>query len=204
LKAVAEKGMVNPANTPPVLPTQSNESKSDNTKNNTKGTSSIPPSTGKPAVKKGFLNNGKKDFSNNLIQELSPGKNVKPSPAAKAALAKQHSLAEKSKETPLLTPVRSKTIVKNNIPRNSNDNSSVSTTISDDDITVSSEESNLDNIDNTKSPNFTLKERGTISMGDFERLKSNVTSNRPAELVYRFEVPLVLKPSLLYLDVAEK
>lgn len=205
--------MLNRASAPPPLtPPQSKELKSNNTTHNTKEASPIPSpipsSTGKPAVKKGFLNNKEKDFSNNLIQELTPGKLVKPSPAAKAALAKQQILAEKlkePKEASLLTPVRSKTIIKNNIPRNNNDNSSNASTLSDDDtLSLVSEESNLDTIDNSKLPKYTLKERGSISMGDFERLKSSVTSNRPAELVYRFEVPLVSKPSLLNLDVAEK
>eukprot|EP01041_Mallomonas_annulata_P000952 gene952-1847_t len=76
-------------------------------------------------------------------------------------------------------------------PRNHSESSSTATTTTSTTGSTSSE-----------SP---LKKRGSVSMGDFERLRSSkVISNRPAELIYRFEVPLAAKSSLLALDVAEK
>lgn len=56
----------------------------------------------------------------------------------------------------------------------------------------------------SKAPTYTLLERGIVSMGDFETLKSRNTSTRPSELVCRISVPLVTKASLMVLDVAER
>jgi hypothetical protein len=59
-----------------------------------------------------------------------------------------------------------------------------------------------------KAPVFRVKERGVISMGDFDGVSKNagiaVESNRPAELVYTLELPLVSKPSRVQLDVSER
>ena len=56
----------------------------------------------------------------------------------------------------------------------------------------------------SKAPTYTLLERGIVSMGDFETLKSRNTSIRPSELVCRISVPLVTKASIMVLDVAER
>ena len=56
----------------------------------------------------------------------------------------------------------------------------------------------------SKAPTYTLLERGIVSMGDFETLKSRNTSTRPSELVCRISVPLVTKASVMVLDVAER
>ena len=51
---------------------------------------------------------------------------------------------------------------------------------------------------------YSVVERGVITMGDFDNPNiATVQSNRPKELVYKFEVPLVVKASMLELDVAE-
>lgn len=59
-----------------------------------------------------------------------------------------------------------------------------------------------------KAPVFRVKERGVVSMGDFDGVSKaagvEVQNNRPAELVYTFELPKVLKPSKVQLDVAER
>ena len=55
-----------------------------------------------------------------------------------------------------------------------------------------------------KRPGYSLVERGVVSMGDFESLRAKVTVNRPAELVCKLEVPLVVKASEMVLDVSER
>ena len=56
----------------------------------------------------------------------------------------------------------------------------------------------------SKRPGYSLVERGVVSMGDFESLRAKVTVNRPAELVCKLEVPLVVKASEMVLDVSER
>lgn len=53
-------------------------------------------------------------------------------------------------------------------------------------------------------PVYTVTERGALSLGDFEAMKDKVLSNRPAEIVYRVQLPLADKPSKIALDVAER
>lgn len=53
-------------------------------------------------------------------------------------------------------------------------------------------------------PKYTVKERGHISMGDFENLNTAARSNRPSELVYRIELPKISKASAIVLDIAER
>ena len=60
-----------------------------------------------------------------------------------------------------------------------------------------------------REPKYTFKERGSMSMGDFElsnnnKNSSNVRSNRPSELVYRIELPGIKNASQIVLDVAER
>ena len=61
-----------------------------------------------------------------------------------------------------------------------------------------------------REPKYTFKERGSLSMGDFElsnnnsNSSANVRSNRPGELVYRIELPGIKHASLIALDVAER
>lgn len=61
-----------------------------------------------------------------------------------------------------------------------------------------------------REPKYTFKERGSMSMGDFElssnssNNSSNVRSNRPSELVYRIELPGIKYASQIVLDVAER
>jgi HSP20 family molecular chaperone IbpA len=57
----------------------------------------------------------------------------------------------------------------------------------------------------SKQPMFTVVERGQMAMGDFESMgRRMVASNRPAELVYKIDIPKVLKPSEVLLDVMPK
>lgn len=61
-----------------------------------------------------------------------------------------------------------------------------------------------------REPKYTFKERGSMSMGDFElsnnnnNNSSNVRSNRPNELVYLIELPGIKHASQIVLDVAER
>lgn len=66
-----------------------------------------------------------------------------------------------------------------------------------------------------REPKYTFKERGSLSLGDFELSNSsnsssnsnssaNVRSNRPSELVYRIELPGIKHASQIVLDVAER
>ena len=59
-----------------------------------------------------------------------------------------------------------------------------------------------------ETPRFSVKERGHVSMGGFERLTSPsqaaAASSRPSELVYRIELPRVAKASQIALDIAER
>lgn len=59
-------------------------------------------------------------------------------------------------------------------------------------------------VDDFKKPRYTMKERGKVEMGDFQSNKAKVTSNRPAEIIYTFEVPLAVKPANISLDVEER
>ena len=54
----------------------------------------------------------------------------------------------------------------------------------------------------SKVPHYAVVERGNVSMGDFESMgRRSVASNRPAELVYKIDIPKVVKPSEVLLDV---
>jgi predicted component of type VI protein secretion system len=55
------------------------------------------------------------------------------------------------------------------------------------------------------SPEFTMTERGILNIGDFGAGGGmQVSSTRPAELVYRIDIPLVAKTSQVELDVGER
>ena len=58
------------------------------------------------------------------------------------------------------------------------------------------------------APVYTLKERGTVSWGDFEQMRNNTakppTSTRPAELICRIEIPKVTAMADMILDVSER
>jgi len=61
--------------------------------------------------------------------------------------------------------------------------------------------------DGLETPAYTVKERGHISMGDFEAFNgssSNPISSRPGELIYSFQLPKISKASLIVLDIAER
>ena len=62
----------------------------------------------------------------------------------------------------------------------------------------------VDSAGKAETPKYTKTERGVVSMGDFESLRSKVASNRPKEIVYRIELPKMNKASSLQLDVAER
>jgi len=150
-----------------------------------------PGSKHTTVVKKGFLNNQKSyvydeelkekcesnSSTSKLVQELPS--NYKPTP-------KSTTTASVPQEETLLKPVSTSAKVKSTTPSTS------ATAIS--------------SSSNDKEPEYTMKERGVLTMGDFEGMRGNnkVASNRPAELVYKFDVPLALKPSLLNLDVSER
>lgn len=53
-------------------------------------------------------------------------------------------------------------------------------------------------------PRYTMKERGHVSMGDFESMNTTARSNRPSELIYRVELPRITKASQIVLDIAER
>jgi HSP20 family molecular chaperone IbpA len=54
-------------------------------------------------------------------------------------------------------------------------------------------------------PKFSLVERGNLGMGDFEAMRANtVASNRPAELVFKVELPSISSAAAVDLDVSEK
>jgi hypothetical protein len=55
------------------------------------------------------------------------------------------------------------------------------------------------------APEYSLTERGVLSLGDFGSMGGvEVTSTRPAELVYRIDLPLATKTSEVALDVGER
>jgi hypothetical protein len=55
------------------------------------------------------------------------------------------------------------------------------------------------------SPDFTMTERGILNLGDFGAGGGlQVSSTRPAELVYRIDIPLATKTSEVELDVGER
>jgi dynein assembly factor 2 len=59
--------------------------------------------------------------------------------------------------------------------------------------------------DTSKMPMYTIKERGTAGLGDFEAMKNNkIPSNRPEELVVTVMLPKVTKVSKLVLDVSDR
>lgn len=158
----------------------------------TEGSGPNPGSKHSTVVKKGFLNNQKNyvydeelkkknessSVSNKLVQELPS--NYKP-------VSKSAPISSVSKEETLLKPVSTSAKSKSS-------------------TTVPGATTSEDNRKNNKEPEYTMKERGVLSMGDFEGMRGNnkVASNRPAELIYKFDVPLATKPSLLNLDVSER
>jgi hypothetical protein len=55
------------------------------------------------------------------------------------------------------------------------------------------------------TPKYTLIERGNAGMGDFDAMKANfVSSNRPAEIIIKIELPKINSAAAVDLDVAEK
>lgn len=58
------------------------------------------------------------------------------------------------------------------------------------------------------APIYSLKERGSVSWGDFEQMRNNTskppTSTRPAELICRIEIPKVTVMADMLLDVSER
>ncbi len=162
------------------------------TKAGSEGTGPNPGSKHTTVVKKGFLNSQKSyvydeelkkknetsSASNKLVQEL---------PSNYKSVPKSAPISSVSKEETLMKPV----------------STSVKTKSS---TTVPSSATNEESGKTNKEPEYTMKERGVLTMGDFEGMRGNnkVASNRPAELVYKFDVPLASKPSLLNLDVSER
>lgn len=56
-------------------------------------------------------------------------------------------------------------------------------------------------------PSYTVKERGSVSWGDFEQMRNNSArpqSTRPAELIVRIEIPKVTVMADMILDVSER
>jgi hypothetical protein len=168
-----------------------------------KPTKTKAKTTAKPAVKKGFLNNAKTagsiypSGSNEgkrgvaptapLVQELPEGY-VSKTPAFATSTANKT-----PSEAPLMT-AREVTRKVKPPPSSSSSSSSVS----------GGKSNQLDE----KVPKFTMIERGILGLGDFDggnsSHKRKPLSNRPEELVYRIEIPLVNKTSKVELDVGEK
>ena len=171
------------------------EASSEGTTTQSKGQSQTKTKS-KPAIKKGFLNNPKNAGSiypsgsnegnrgtpprKPLVEELPEGYKPKSAPPAVKMTKKQ----EKASETPLLT---AKTVT-----RKVKDNALATAP---------------DKVDD-KTPKYTLVERGILGLGDFEggnsSHKKKPVSNRPEELVYKIEIPLVTKTSKVELDVGER
>lgn len=165
-----------------------------------------------PAIKRGFLNKAStstsntshtsagsqstsKAVSNGRIQEVKPASNStrvssgKLVPSAMAA-------ASTPPAPPFLQPISTKhTSTSSTLSDGSNSN-----TILESASVIDNNEENKE----SKTPQFVLVERGVLGLGDFENIKSAVTSTRPAELIYRISLPLVKKASDVVLDVKEK
>lgn len=155
--------------------------------------SDTPKPKKKPAVKKGFLNNPKTAGSlypagsnegkrgvvptKPLVEELPEGYVSKAPASVPTASTKTKELTD----PPLLTPRE---------------------------VKRKSKAANEEPVEDGKTPKFTLIERGILGLGDFDggntSHKRKPTSNRPEELVYKIEIPLVKKTSKVELDVGEK
>ena len=150
--------------------------------------SPLKQSLAEPIIKRGFLNskNSTKEFYNkdkDLKDKLQQPTANKPNPLIQEIIPSTDSLpkpliknSEVNKKDALLKPM--------------------SNTIKSDKLQGV--------VDDFKKPRYTMKERGKVEMGDFSSNKAKVTSNRPAEIIYTFEVPLAIKPANISLDVEER
>jgi hypothetical protein len=154
-----------------------------------------------------------KDAGNSLIQEVKPGSQ----PAASADTS-AHKPATRSATaaTAGLTAVSTTKRVPPATPAISTSHEALASPSGHRDITVTSPSgSDIADADaafaaslaaesGLEVPKFTVKERGHISMGDFENVNATARSNRPNELVYRIELPKITKASAIVLDIAER
>jgi len=173
-KPTQGKGGATKAQAPAVVPSAPVSSKSQVKT----GAAAKPPAA--PAIKKGFLSKQmEKDKPPPLISEVTPA-TARSSSSSTATTTKQdEAVASRGKAN----------------SSSNNDNSIVN--------------NSGQQVDSHKLLNggiyYTVLERGITSMGDFDNPNLiTVQSNRPKELVYKFDVPAVVKASLLELDVSEK
>jgi hypothetical protein len=163
-----------------------------------------------------------KDSGNSLIQEVKPGSHASGSASASSA-AGAHKPATRSSTTAGTAAVSGLTAVSTTkrvappTPAISTSQEALASPSGHRDITVTSPSgSDIADADaafaasltTTESglevPKFSVKERGHISMGDFENVSTTARSNRPNELVYRIELPKITKASAIVLDIAER
>ena len=160
-----------------------------------------------PAIRKGFLQNSKHEPiyptgsseggqaappqppHNPLISEIEPGS--RPSAAAV--------IESRQRKEPLRGPAVDSSNPVSDLKEK--------VTVRKASVPAEGEPSAVDAVVNEKAPVFRIKERGIISMGDFEGVSQSamlVASNRPAELVVTIELPKVTKASKVQLDVSER
>jgi hypothetical protein len=152
-----------------------------------------------PAIRKGFLQNSKHDpIYPAGSSEGGPGKTAPP----------QNSLIseiEPGSRPPASEPKRPKD-TRGPVVDSSNPVSDLKEKVTVRKTAVESESTSADP-GSEKAPVFRIKERGIISMGDFDGVSQSamlVASNRPAELVVTIELPKVTKASKVQLDVSER
>jgi hypothetical protein len=171
---------------------------------------SIPTSA--TAAKKG------KDSGNSLIQEVKPGSQPAVGSAPASSTAGANKPVTRSAGTAAgLTAVSTTKRAPPPTPAISTSQEALASPSGHRDITVTSPSgSDIADADaafaaslaaaenGLEVPKFTVKERGHISMGDFENVNTTARSNRPNELVYRIELPKIAKASAIVLDIAER
>jgi len=170
----------------------------------TSGPTTTSSKKNEPSVKKGFLN--KKQKETPLVQELDEKGKAKKKSAAAAAASKSPSPSVTDgltsvKATEMPPPVtlgaemkEGKTVYK----KREQESAPVSKKVSETTATTGSKT-------DIEVPVFTVTERGNVSLGDFEGMnQKQVASNRPAELIYKIEIPKVLKAGDVQLDVTRK
>ena len=144
-----------------------------------------------PAMKKGFLNNAK--TAGSIYPEGSSEGSRKPPPSPLIQeLPEGHTRPAPSKSAQQKTDQSSALLREREVrPRHA----------------VQSTESPK-NPSSSKSPQFSVTERGVLGLGDFDGGVSSLSrrpkSSRPEELVCKIEIPKVTKTSLVELDVGQR
>jgi hypothetical protein len=135
--------------------------------------------------------------SNPLISEVKPGTAPKPAPAP----------SNPSASAPTSAPSTVPGLVERRSRRTTAPSASPHPPASTASAATATAEATSSEAVDPKAPKYHIKERGVISMGDFEGVTKAarvVSSNRPAELVCTFELPKVVKASMIQLDISER